>query len=289
MSDCTPEFWTLKDIQTSLEKEYNGKKKIVIPMFQRGKRWDKNKKETFIDSLRKKYPIGTLLFYKTNEGDQEIYTLIDGLQRGTAIKEYLANPSKFFTIKDFSNETMDKIYNLIVCSGNVEAQKNQINQKIEEYTSKIESNEEASELLDEELNKSRLLLGLTNVTGDGVVITLTDNDSEKITATDIVELVNELRYAGAEAISVNDVRVVNMTEFADIYGYIIMKPSQRITSPYVIKAIGSQTQLINTLSIKETGFIDYRTSQGKTVKLEKQRNIKYTGEIEVRYMKEVED
>lgn len=166
------------------------------------------------------------------------------------------------------------------------------NQKIEEYTSKIESNEEASELLDEELNKSRLLLGLTDVTGDGVVITLTDNDSEKITATDIVELVNELRYAGAEAISVNGVRVVNMTEFADIYGYIIMKPSQRITSPYVIKAIGSQTQLINTLSIKETGFIDYRTSQGKTVKLEKQRNIKipkYTGEIEVRYMKEVED
>ena len=113
MSDCTPEFWTLKDIQTSLEKEYNGKKKIVIPMFQRGKRWDKNKKETFIDSLRKKYPIGTLLFYKTNEGNQEIYTLIDGLQRGTAIKEYLANPSKFFTIKDFANETMDKVYNLI--------------------------------------------------------------------------------------------------------------------------------------------------------------------------------
>ena len=142
MSDCTPEFWTLKDIQTSLEKEYNGKKKIVIPMFQRGKRWDKNKKETFIDSLRKKYPIGTLLFYKTNEGDQEIYTLIDGLQRGTAIKEYLANPSKFFTIKDFSNETMAKIYNLIVCSGNVEAQKNQINQKIEEYVKSLKSFDE---------------------------------------------------------------------------------------------------------------------------------------------------
>lgn len=33
MSDCTPEFWTLKDIRDSLEKEWNGKKKIVIPMF----------------------------------------------------------------------------------------------------------------------------------------------------------------------------------------------------------------------------------------------------------------
>ena len=68
MANCTPEFWTLKDIKDSLEKEWNGKKKILIPMFQRGKRWDKNKKETFIDSLRKRYPIGTLLFYKTVEG-----------------------------------------------------------------------------------------------------------------------------------------------------------------------------------------------------------------------------
>ncbi len=86
MSECTPEFWTLKDIRASIEKGYNGNKKIVIPMFQRGKRWDKDKKETFIDSLRKKYPIGTLLFYK----DNDIYTLIDGLQRATAIKDYLS-------------------------------------------------------------------------------------------------------------------------------------------------------------------------------------------------------
>lgn len=139
MSECTPEFWTLKDIKDSLDKEYYGKKKIVIPMFQRGKRWDKNKKETFIDSLRKKYPIGTLLFYKTTVGSQEIYTLIDGLQRATAIREYLSNPSKFFTINDFSFETMNKVYALIVCGGNVDAQKSQINQKIEEYVKNLKS------------------------------------------------------------------------------------------------------------------------------------------------------
>ena len=90
---------------------------------------------TFILALQ----IGTLLFYKANEGDQEIYTLIDGLQRGSAIKDYLSNPSKFFTIKDFSKETMDKIYDLIVCGGNTEAQKNQINQKIEEYVKSLKS------------------------------------------------------------------------------------------------------------------------------------------------------
>ena len=176
--------------------------------------------------------------------------------------------------------------------------------RLEDVREQASDNTEGSSEKEEELKRNNMLLGLTDVTGEGVIVTLKDND--KVTASttlgdiseyivhysDILGIVNELKNAGAEAISVNDVRVVNMTEFADIYGYIIMKPSQRITSPYVIKAIGSQTQLINTLSIKETGFIDYRTSQGKTVKLEKQRNIKipkYTGEIEVRYMKEVED
>ena len=133
MADCTPEFWTLKDIKDSLEKEWNGKKKIVIPMFQRGKRWDKSKKETFIDSLRKRYPIGTLLFYKTVEGQQEIYTLIDGLQRGTAIKEYLSHPSKFFTINDFSTEALNKVYELILGTDDNVQEKEKINTIITNY------------------------------------------------------------------------------------------------------------------------------------------------------------
>ena len=110
---------------------------------------------------------------------------------------------------------------------------------------------------------------------------------------DTYSVKDELKEAGAEAISINDERIINMTDIVSVNENTVIRVNQqRVVSPYVIKAIGSQTQLINTLSIKETGFIDYRTSQGKTVKLEKQRNIKipkYTGEIEVRYMKEVED
>lgn len=139
MADCTPEFWTLKEIKDSLEKEWNGKKKIVIPMFQRGKRWNKDKKETFIDSLRKRYPIGTLLFYKTVEGTQEIYTLIDGLQRGSCIKEYLSSPSKFFKLCDLSDETLQSIYNLIVSSGDKNAQIAIINETILDYVHSLKT------------------------------------------------------------------------------------------------------------------------------------------------------
>ena len=163
------------------------------------------------------------------------------------------------------------------------------NSKINEYLDKIESNEEASEILDEELKKSQLILGTTDVVGEGVVITLTDTEDHPIKASDLIDLLNELRYAGAEAISINGIRVINMTDIADIDTYIIMKPSQRIFSPYVVKAIGNQTYLTSSLCQKNSGFVDKYNNSGKSVKLEKQRNIKipkYSGNIEIKYMKE---
>ena len=105
------------------------------------------------------------------------------------------------------------------------------NSKIEEYNAKIESNDEASELLDEELKKSNLLLGTTNVVGEGVVVTLTDNQERQIQADNLVELINELRFAGAEAISINGVRILSMTDIVDIDSYILIKPRQRLISP----------------------------------------------------------
>ncbi len=166
------------------------------------------------------------------------------------------------------------------------------NSKINEYNEKLESNEEASELLDEELRKSQLILGTTDVVGDGVVITLTDTEESPIEAADLVDLINELRFAGAEAISINGVRIVNMTDIVDIDSYIIIKPSQRLVSPYVVKAIGNQTYLVSTLCLKNSGFVDKYNNSGKSVKLDKQRNIKipkYSGTMNIKYMKEVTD
>ncbi len=165
----------------------------------------------------------------------------------------------------------------------------QTNSKIKEYTTKIEDNEESSELLEEELERSKLILGTTDVTGDGVVIKLEDGE-QKVTSSDLIQLVNDLWFAGAEAISVNGVRIVNMTEFVDVAEYIIVKPKQRIVAPYVVKAIGDQTYLTSTLSLKNSGFIDLQNNNGKKVTMEQQRNIKilaYSDTLEAKYMKEV--
>ena len=78
-----------------LQDMHKDNKKIVAPMFQRGKSWNKKQEKTFIDSLIKGYPVGTMLFYETFEVNKRTYILVDGLQRGNSIKKYMTNPTKF--------------------------------------------------------------------------------------------------------------------------------------------------------------------------------------------------
>ena len=166
--------------------------------------------------------------------------------------------------------------------------------KITEYEQKINSKEETSELLDEELEQTNLLVGKTNVIGEGVIITLQDNDEKSIVASDLRTLVNELKLAGAEAISINDKRILNMTEIVDVNGRILINEEPTV-SPFVVKAIGDQTYLSSALSLKNSGFVDSYTKFGKTVEMKEQKNISilaYNGsknQMTFRYAKEVEE
>ena len=129
---------------------------------------------------------------------------------------------------------------------------------------------------------------LVDVYGEGVVVTLSDNEQQKIKASDLIVLINELKYGGAEAISINDIRITNDTEIAFIdNSYIIIGSEQRISSPYVVKAIGNITYLSSVLSLKDSGFIDKYTSSGKTVSFETRKRIdilKYSGDMSTKYI-----
>lgn len=158
--------------------------------------------------------------------------------------------------------------------------------KIKEYQDKIESNEEAGELLEEELEKAKMLLGLTNVKGTGVVITLSDNSEKDIISTVLMDLINELNFAGAEAISINDQRIVAMTDIVDV-GDIILVNKKRMSSPYTVKAIGDLTYLQSALNIKK-GYLDKYQTEGYTISMTTSNDIviyKYDGEMTLDYVK----
>lgn len=124
--------------------------------------------------------------------------------------------------------------------------------KLEEYKQKEESDAETAELVNQELNNVNLLLGKTDVEGEGVIITLKDGEENSeetpmVTPDNLNLLINELKLAGAEAISINDERIINMSDITVVNDTLILINQQRVISPYIIKAIGDQTYLESTL------------------------------------------
>ncbi len=158
--------------------------------------------------------------------------------------------------------------------------------KVQEYKEKKQSDNETSTLLQEELEQINMGLGNTNVQGEGIEITLTDTEDNKIYADNLLIIVNSLRLAGAEAISINEERIVNMTDIVYITEKFVKVNGQRILAPYVIKAIGNQTYLESAL-LGNGGYVDELKISGYDVKIKKDKNIKilkYNDEISSKYI-----
>ena len=167
-----------------------------------------------------------------------------------------------------------------------EEQLKETNLKIKEYEETINTDKQASEILAKELEQQNNILGKNDVTGSGIVITLTDTRAQKITPEDLRELLNGLKTAGAEAISINGHRIVYDSYVVDLGGTFISVNGKREVSPYIVKAIGNPTYLESELSKKQYGYIDTKLEEGKDIILERQDNIlidAYKGNLNMEY------
>ncbi|MCL1848273.1 MAG: DUF881 domain-containing protein [Clostridiales bacterium] len=102
----------------------------------------------------------------------------------------------------------------------------------------------------EELTTAQLRAGLTQVTGQGVEITMDDNydglrenpggdpNAYIIHYDDLLSVISDLKSAGAEAISINDQRFIGTTELRCV-GNVILVNTTRLAPPFVIQAIGN--------------------------------------------------
>ena len=158
--------------------------------------------------------------------------------------------------------------------------------KIQEYEKKLQSNEEARELVKKELAEAKQIFGLTSMEGEGIIVTLTDTDERSYDYKDLLNLVNELRDAGAKAIAINDQRVINMTDIFNISTRYIKVNSNKVSSPYTVKVIGDKTYLKSALTIKN-GYIDLKQKDGYEISIQEKTNIKinkYSEEVNLRYI-----
>ena len=162
------------------------------------------------------------------------------------------------------------------------------NKKINEYEEKVENNTETQELVDKELSEAKKNFGLTDVSGEGIIITLTNTDERSYIAYDLLDLINELRAAGAEAISINDERITNISDIVDISTSHIRINSNNVSSPYIIKAIGDKTYLKSALTIKN-GYFDLKQKEEYIIDIQEQTNIKinaYSKEVTLKYIEQ---
>jgi len=122
-----------------------------------------------------------------------------------------------------------------------------------------------------QLDNTRMNLGLVDVKGPGVVITITPKTnifgSNNSTATRIISeeeiayIVNSLKFAKAEAISVNDYRITPQSGIRNSGNWIWIGSAGRIdpNDKIVIKAIGDKQALKNAVTF--VGVLEYQALQ----------------------------
>ncbi len=160
----------------------------------------------------------------------------------------------------------------------------EITNTISQYQNESESDQQTAQLLEKELEQLNLALGKTDVEGQGIIIALTDNEGkqiddrlvDRIYPEDLLLVVNALFGAGAEAISINDQRIIAMSDISSIGDVFLRVNSERISSPYIIKAIGDITYLQSAIlgkggcidQLKEAGH-DATVTEGRRIEIEK--------------------
>lgn len=142
--------------------------------------------------------------------------------------------------------------------------------------------------LQKQLTEQQIQAGLTALEGPGLVVTLDDNNSGLASAPgedanryvihyeNLLYIVNDLRNAGAEGISINGQRIVVASEIRCV-GNVILINTTRLAPPYEISAIGDPHTLEDAINSSTTyqqlalsGFpVSYKatSSRSKTIVL----------------------
>ncbi|MFZ5634276.1 MAG: DUF881 domain-containing protein [Bacillota bacterium] len=154
---------------------------------------------------------------------------------------------------------------------------------------------QARTAMQDELQKARISAGLVTVSGPGIEVVL-DNPPGQIRRStifivsdvDLLRVVNELRGAGAEAISINGQRIISTSEMR-LAGNFINVNLERTEPPYHILAIGSPEKLKSSLEISG-GLVDYFRELGIVVKTQTHSTLTvpaYNRELQFYYAKAV--
>lgn len=190
--------------------------------------------------MRGRYSKVTILFL----------TIILGFLISVQIKN-LNNRDKYASIDDITEykQIIDKEKAEIE---NIKSLIDDYKTKINEFSDTKIKDGDITQLLEEEIKEYKTVSGFTDVYGPGVTIIIDDATRELIDGEnpnwllvhdmDVLNIINDLRVAGAEAISINGQRILSSTEIS-CSGYTIEINGTDYGHPYIIRAIGEPRYL----------------------------------------------
>lgn len=167
-------------------------------------------------------------------------------------------------------------------------------EKLRQQMANVISNQAGFEDLGIQLKEAQIAAGLVPMTGPGVTVELRDSmrplapgdnpNNSLIHDQDVLRVINELFGAGAEAMSVNEQRVIGRTEVR-CAGPVIIVNGVRTAPPIVIKAIGKADDLEMALEMKG-GIGEELRDFGIQIAIKKESNVAvpaFKGSLKLQY------
>ncbi len=165
-----------------------------------------------------------------------------------------------------------------------------LEKKDKNIKSNTENELEVDSLIDE-LEANNNILGVNDVQGEGLIVTLEDGnkafESEVVDSfiqmqrtihdNDMTEVLNDIKYAGAEAISINDHRVIfNSSVYCG--GQFLIINGVKTPAPFRVKMIGD-IETIKTRLLASDGALAKMKTRGIQVSIEEEKNLKISSYI----------
>ena len=205
------------------------------------------------------------------------------------------NTTNTASINTKENNLRDEVLRYKERYDNMYYELEKVEKELEKERESTTGNNEELTRLEEQIKEGSKVIGYSEVTGQGVIVTLKDNTNISMNTifdisdflvhdVDVLSVINELKNAGAEAISINDQRLV-ITSSIQCDGNVIQVNGQKVGAPFEIKAIGLSEQL--AALDRPGGYLSRLREYGIGADLVKSNNItipKYKGSVKYKYV-----
>ena len=199
-------------------------------------------------------------------------------------------------------ETLQQDYKVeLEKNENMKKQISELQSDLAQYREKASQIGGVEQVLKDELTRAEMIAGLTDVSGSGIIVTLKDGNQTGVDGivgdsgygivhdSSVLMFLNELRAAGAEALSINDERILATSEIR-CAGPTISINNTKVAAPFEIKAIGNPDTLESALKMPG-GAIDQVRFYGIDISIKKSNKMlikKFAGASTFKYAEVVE-